>query len=142
MENTKSVISGVVGALVLTGLHQTIKKLYEDAPRVDLLGMQAIAKIMQERTPEEDDLYTLSLTGDLVFNSLNYSMVGLSQKPIQMGAIIGFGTGLATAFLPGPLGLDDDLSSRNNSMRALSISYYFLGGLAAGICLSVLRKRE
>ncbi|HEX8547782.1 MAG TPA: hypothetical protein VF691_12525, partial [Cytophagaceae bacterium] len=128
MENTKSIISGVVGALVLTGLHQTIKKVYEDAPRVDLLGMQAIAKIMKEKTPEDDKLYGLSLAGDLIFNSFNYSLVGLSKSPVQMGAIIGFGTGLATAYLPGPLGLNDDLSSRNSSMKALSIGYYFLGG--------------
>ena len=64
---------GVAGAAALTLLHETVKKAVPNAPRMDLLGMNTLAKglkIVGARTPDERKLYGWSLTGDLISNTL------------------------------------------------------------------------
>ena len=85
---------GVAGAAALTLLHETIKKTVPNAPRMDLLAMNALSKglkIVGARTPNERKLYGLSLTGDLLSNSIFYSFAGIGKKEnaLARGAALG-----------------------------------------------------
>ena len=74
---------GVAGAAALTLLHETIKKTVPNAPRMDLLAMNALSKglkIVGARTPNERKLYGLSLTGDLLSNSIFLQFCRNRQK--------------------------------------------------------------
>jgi hypothetical protein len=51
---------GLAGAVALTLLHETIKRITPNAPRMDLLGMNAITKglrYINAKTPNERELY-------------------------------------------------------------------------------------
>src|SRR5690242_3482325 len=73
--------SGLAGACALTAAHQLLRGATRDAPRMDVLGERAIAKSLRAAdlpAPAEGRLYPAALVGDVVSNSLYYSLVGLS----------------------------------------------------------------
>lgn len=75
--NVKGTIGGLAGACALTLLNEGAKKLDKDAPKLDLLGMNAVARLMKGNsiaTQAADKLFPVALAGDLVSNSLYYSM--------------------------------------------------------------------
>lgn len=99
MNPLKALGSGLAGACALTLVHQTARKLTDKAPRADVLGMRAIAKAIRKtgrQSPPDDQLYPMALAGDLVSNSLYYSLVGTGGGPGTWlrGAALGLGAGL------------------------------------------------
>ncbi|MCK6551153.1 hypothetical protein L6R52_35290, partial [Myxococcota bacterium] len=64
--------SGLIGALALTGLNEGVRRARADAPRLDRLGMKALAALVERlfgRRPTEATLYRLALAGDLASNA-------------------------------------------------------------------------
>ncbi|WP_128543808.1 hypothetical protein [Larkinella soli] len=147
--NTKpvqSLASGLAGALALTLVHETARRFIPEAPRADLLGMRAIAKIMEsagQKPPADDELHTLALAGDVVSNAAYYSLVGLArdQDTRLVGSALGALAGLGAVLLPGPMGLGKAPSARTPATVAMTIGWYFIGGLAAGSLLHWWRKQ-
>lgn len=45
MKLSSAIGGGIAGALVLTAIHETVRRLNDSAPRMDLLGMEAMANI-------------------------------------------------------------------------------------------------
>lgn len=132
----RALLSGAVGATVLTALHQTARALTDDAPRMDLLGMRALARTFRasgEEPPPRDTLYDLTLAGDLVANSLYYSLVGDGDRDEVWGrgALLGLAAGVGTVVLPPLLGLGGAPSRRTPATAAMTVAWYTLGGLAA-----------
>lgn len=75
-----ALLSGVVGATTLTVVHESVRQIRRNAPRMDTLGRRAIVRGMEAvgmEPPAEDRLQTAALAGDLVSNSLYYALVGL-----------------------------------------------------------------
>ena len=132
----KALASGAVGATALTIVHETVRRLVPNAPRVDVLGMRAIARPMRElgqEPPPRDTLFYLALVGDLVSNSLYYSLIGLgSRKDVwRRGAALGLTAGVAGVLLPGPLGLGHQPGQRFPATQVMTVAWYLIGGLAA-----------
>ena len=83
MKQLSSIISGLAGSVALTILHELLKKNVSAAPRMDKLGEQSLSKIFSatgSEIPPADDLYKLTLGGDIVGNAAYYSMVGIKPK--------------------------------------------------------------
>ena len=139
---------GVAGAAAITLIHETLKKTVPNAPRMDLLGMNAIAKglrIIGARTPGEKKLYGWSLTGDLLSNAIFYSFAGIGQKEnaLAKGAVLGLAAGLGAVLLPQPMGLDKRYSARTMETKLMTIGLYVIGGLvAAGVMKLMDRKKH
>ena len=126
--------SGVTGALTLTLIHETARRLLPNAPRMDVLGMRAIARGMyhfNEKPPEEEKLFQYSILGDIISNSLYYSFTGTGRRAWWRGAILGAAAGVGGVVLPGPLGLGKEPSGRTPQTKAMTVAWYVLGGLAA-----------
>jgi hypothetical protein len=139
---------GLAGACALTLIHETFRRLDPDAPRMDLLGMQAIDKLTRKAggtPPDRDVLHPLSLAGDLVSNSLYYSLVGLGSKKTSLvrGALLGLGAGIGAVALPGPLGLDEAPSNRTTATKVMTVAWYLAGGMiAAGVAQLLTGKKK
>jgi len=119
-------------------MNESIRRFDEEAPRLDLLGMRALAEVVSP-----DNLRTKALVGDIASNTLYYSIVAAAppeQAPI-CGATLGLGAGIAAVALPGPLGLGEDATNRSTKTRVLSIVYYTTAGLLAGIVFRSLAGR-
>ena len=130
--------SGLAGACAVTLMNETIRQFDEEAPRLDLLGMRALAEVVSP-----DNLRTKAMVGDIASNTLYYSIVGAAppeQAPL-CGATLGLCAGLGAVVLPGPMGLGDDATNRSKKTRILSVVYYTTAGLLAGIVSRALDSR-
>lgn len=131
-------MAGAVGAVTTTLLHEFSRRLLPDAPRVDLLGMQALAQGLRAvglAVPGGRPLYGLTLAGDLVSNTAYFSLVSASPQaraPLA-GLALGVAAGLGAVYLPPVLGLNAQLTTRTRTTGLLTVALYTIGGLAAGL---------
>ena len=131
----KALGSGLAGAVALTLIHETARRLApETAPRMDVLGMRAIQKAALAVDAEPPvPLHEAALVGDIVSNSVYYSLGGAGSREdaLRNGAILGLAAGIGAVFLPGPLGLGRQPTDTPTT-QALTVAWYLVGGLAAG----------
>ncbi|HLL42180.1 MAG TPA: hypothetical protein VK369_03535, partial [Segetibacter sp.] len=73
MKLSSAIGGGIAGAITLTLIHETVRKSITNAPRMDLLGMEAIGKTLDSvdaEVPEEDELFNITMAGDIISNSM------------------------------------------------------------------------
>jgi hypothetical protein len=133
----KGLAAGAFGALVLTAVHQLGRAALADPPRMDVVGRRAVrrsARPLGARVSKRD-AQRWALIGDLAANALYYAVAtrGSPQLAPWRGTMLGALAGLGGVFLPGPLGLGRRPSRRHASTAALTVAWYAIGGLAAGI---------
>ena len=137
--------SGVAGACALTLLHQAARRAVPHAPRMDVLGERAVEsgfRAAGAEPPPQDRLHDLALAGDLVSNSMYYSLVGVAgrESAVVAGAVLGLAAGVGAVTLPGPLGLGSRPSARTPQTAAMTVAWYLFGGLAAGLAYHLLAR--
>ena len=145
MKIVNAIISGFVGAATLTIAHQLLKKNFKDAPEIDVLGMKTVAESLDKmgiEIPEQERLYNMSMAGDILFNTIYYAFTATGKIPLLSGSVLGLSAGLGVITLPGPMGLGLEYSAKNNIRKALSISIYLLGGIAAGACYNAIKDKK
>jgi hypothetical protein len=136
----RTISSGLVGALTLTAINETARQFIPTAPRLDVLGMRALSRSLRGidvQPPRGEALRYTALAGDILSNTLYYSLAGLGGKeraPI-VGGILGFAAGIGSVLLPEPLKLGGDATNRTPATQVMSIAWYTLGGLVAGASL-------
>ncbi|HZN66848.1 MAG TPA: hypothetical protein VFB66_16270 [Tepidisphaeraceae bacterium] len=141
----KELGSGLVGALALTAVHETAKRTIPHAPRMDVIGRRGIAKplyAMGVEPPHGDKLQAAALTGDILSNSLFYSLVALGDERnvVKRGLILGLLAGLGAALLPPVMGLGRQPGHRGLPTHLMTIAWYTIGGVVAAATLKALRR--
>jgi len=147
MKTIASLGGGLAGACAVTLMQQSIKKIVPAAPRMDLLGMNAISKGLNAagiKTPTGNKLYTMALAGDILSNSLYYSMTGAgNEKNIWLkNSLFGLAAGIAAVTLPGPLGLEEKHGNRTTPTKLMTIGLYVAGALVATAITKLLNKKK
>ena len=141
---TKALAAGAVGALTTNVLHEITRRIVPNAPRVDILGMQALAKGLTataDTTPTGDDLYRATLVGDLISNSAYFSAVGFGGgNAVALGLGLGAVAGIGAVVLPPRMGLDEKPTARTPMTEAITVALYTAGGLAAGMTFAALSE--
>ncbi|MEO6069239.1 MAG: hypothetical protein ABIN57_04050 [Chitinophagaceae bacterium] len=145
MEKLIAIGGGLAGAAALTLLHETIRHQDSDAPRMDLLGMSALSKLLHKldtTPPGRDKLYLMTMTGDLLSNTIYYSAAGLGgQKNVWLnGAFLGLSAGLGAVLLPKPMRLNEGYSGRTTKTKIITVGLYLFGGLVSAATISLLKK--
>jgi hypothetical protein len=145
MSLAKAILSGFVGACALSLLNESARQFIDDAPRLDVLGKRAIALPLMKAgqiPPNDSQLYWISMTGDIVLNTLYYSLVSLGEqeKAFQNGALLGLAAGVGTVILPKHLGLGTEPSARTGQTQMMTVAWYLAGGLAAAATSQALSK--
>jgi hypothetical protein len=138
MRLTQALISGAAGALALNVLHETARRVIPHAPRMDVIGMRALARSLRgvdQNVPPRDELFTWTLVGDLLSNALYYSLVGLGSKDgiWFRGAALGAAAGVGGALLPPKMGLGHQPDEETPATQAMTVAWYLAGGLVAAI---------
>ncbi|RZK31757.1 MAG: hypothetical protein EOO63_03310, partial [Hymenobacter sp.] len=109
MKLLSSLAAGFAGAIALTALHETARRLRPaDAPRMDVLGERGLRKLLglaDLPQPDSDTAYAATMLGDIVSNGLYYSLVGSSRHSLRRGVLLGAAAGVGGVVLPGPMGL-------------------------------------
>jgi hypothetical protein len=129
---------GLAGALSLTLLHEAARRVLPSAPRLDVLGMRALGKslrALEQPVPDQHRLHTAALVGDLISNTMYYSLIGAGERTSarRRGALLGLAAGIGAVVLPGPLGLGRGPSRRTVATQMMTIGWYLAGGLIAGM---------
>ncbi len=141
MKKIIALFGGLAGAGTVTLLHQAIKIVAPSvAPRMDLMGMEAMTKIRKRvhlPIPSEDKLYKQTFVGDIIANTLYYSLAGGNASDLK-GTILGIAAGLGSVQLPEKLHLNPAHSSRTKATEYLSIGIYIAGGLATAAAIELL----
>ncbi len=131
--------AGLAGALTTNVLHEIVRRTLPRPPRVDLLGMQALAKSADAAdipAPRGRRLYLMALAGDLASNSAYFALTAASGRrgsaAYVVGGALGIVAGIGAVVLPRPLGLAADTTSRSLTTALLTVAVYTAGGFAAG----------
>lgn len=146
MKVLNALLGGLAGACAVTVLHQVIKNNDSEAPRMDLLGMESLSKLLNKagvEQPEGKKLYYMTMGGDIISNSIYYSMAGIGDtKTVLKGAASGLAAGLGAVFLPKPMGLNEQHSNRTRETQILAVLYYLAGGLVSSGVMKLLNGRD
>ncbi|MBO0934462.1 hypothetical protein [Fibrella aquatilis] len=141
----RSFLSGLAGAVALNALHETVRQLEPKAPHVQKLGERGVVKITKATglpTPTGNALYATAMAGDLLSNTLYYSLIGLAKPPaiLPLGAVLGALAGAGAVTLAGPLGLGDAPVRRTAATASMTVAWYVVGGLTAAGIFSWLNR--
>ena len=145
---TKKLSSSLVGALVLTLLHETLRKTQPNAPRMDQLGKQGLIKIadyLEVTLPKKPStLHNITMAGDIAANALYYSLVpGASGSHWRKRSLfLGLVAGIGALVLPKPLGLNPQESNRTRQTQLLTVGLYLSGALVTGFAYQTLLGTE
>ena len=142
-----SLAGGLAGACALTLLHEITRKKDRDAPRMDLLGMSALASLIKKSggtPPPNDQLFGITMAGDVAGNALYYSLAGIGPKRgvWMRGLVLGLAAGAGAVYLPEPLGLPTAPSNRTLETKLLTIAFYTAGGLLAAAAMELMDARD
>jgi hypothetical protein len=140
-------IGGLAGATAMTLLHESVKRIVPNAPRMDLLGMNAISKGLKSvdaKVPDSKKLYTIALAGDLLTNSLYYTLsaIGKPKNIWVRSGLLGFAAGLSAVMLPERLGLNEKHSNRTLSTKLMTIGIYMTGALVSAAVIKLMEKKK
>ena len=146
MKTIASLGGGLAGAAAVTLIHESVKRIVPTAPRMDLLGMNAISKGLNAagiKTPSNTQLFAITLAGDLIANSLYYSLAGIGkEKNIWWrSAALGLAAGIGAVALPGPLGLEERHSNRTTETKLMTVGLYVVGALVTTAAIKLFSKK-
>lgn len=136
-----SILGGLAGAAALTLLNEGAKRVSPNAPRLDLLGQNALAKFMKGNDMlSKTASQVFPLAGDLISNSLFFGMSRGDSAGSTMvrGALLGLGAGVGAVTLPETLGLEQKFTNKTNETKLMTIGWYLVGGIVAAAVINAL----
>ena len=133
---SSALAAGLCGAVALTAVHQLARRITNEAPRMDVLGERAIARTIEASggvRPTQPVLHRWALAGDLIANSMYYSLIacGRDAHVWQRGVAMGLAAGAGALVLPRRLGLGDPPKSHHLANQIMTFALYLFGGMAA-----------
>ena len=140
-----ALIAGLAGAVVVTILNETARRVDDDAPRLEKLGMDAANKLFDKAgqpAPTGEKLYWGTMVADLIMNGLYYAGAASGSAKAVQTAGMGLLAGLGSLFLPKKLGLVTAPTTRTPKTKVLSTAYYLLGSWVAGMVAQTLNNKK
>jgi len=138
-----AVAGGLAGTLTVASLHEGLKRITPDAPRMDLLDMELIRKglkTLHKEVPGEDELQRWAVGGELLCDTAYYSLAAAGgKKGVWLrGALLGLVAGVTAVILPKPLGLPQEPSNKTLATQLMTVGLYLMGGLVAAAVTQVV----
>jgi hypothetical protein len=136
MKVSAALAGGLAGTVTVASLHEGLRRVTADAPRMDLLDIELIRKSlksMNKKVPGEKELQQWAVGAELVCDTAYYGLAGVGRKKGTWlrGALLGLMAGVSAVVLPKPLGLPEEPSNKTLSTQLMTIGLYLMGGLVA-----------
>jgi hypothetical protein len=140
----RNILGGLAGAIVLNIVHEAARRLYSKAPRIDLIGEEALTKSLNAvgmEAPTGSLLTGSTLAADLASNTMYFSMIGKGgeENLLMRGAGYGLAAGLGAIGLTQQLGLSDAPVTKTNETKVMTVAWYLLGGLSAAFAMMKIK---
>src|SRR5688572_13781792 len=136
MKISAAIAGGLAGTLTVATIHEGLRRITPDAPRMDILDIELLRKgleIVNKEVPEEVELRRWAIGGELFCDTVYYSLVAIGdEKGIWFrGALLGMIAGVTAVILPRPLGLPEEPSNKTFGTQVMTVGLYLMGGLVA-----------
>lgn len=136
MKVSAALAGGLAGTVTVASVHEALKRVTPDAPRMDILDIELIRKglkSMNKEVPPEDELQRWAVGGELFCDTAYYSLVGMGGKKgvWSRAALLGLAAGVSAVVLPKPLGLPEEPSNKTLGTQLMTVGLYVMGGLVA-----------
>ncbi|HWJ28004.1 MAG TPA: hypothetical protein VNS32_15770 [Flavisolibacter sp.] len=147
MKVSSGLVGGLAGTVTVASLHEAMKRVTPNAPRMDILDMALIQKglkSMHKEIPGKDELQRWAVGGELFCDSAYYSLAGVGGKKGVWfrGAILGLAAGISAVFLPKQLGLPEDPSNKTLGTQLMTVGLYLVGGLVAAAVTQLVENAQ
>lgn len=147
MKVSAALAGGLAGTLTVASLHEALKRVTHDAPRMDLLNIALIRKgfkSMNKEVPEKDELERWAVGGELLCDTAYYGLAGMGgKKGVWLrGALLGLVAGVTAVVLPRPLGLPEEPSNKTSATQLMTIGLYLMGGLATSAITELVENAQ
>lgn len=148
MTTTRNIIAGLGGAIALNLLHETLKKKDNDAPRLDLVGEEAVQKSLEAvgepKIRDKKNLFATALGADVISNAMYFAMIGLGNNKNAWSKAIGLGltAGTGAVTLPKMLGLNPTPVTKTTKTKTMTVGYYLFGALVTAGILKFMDSRK
>ena len=147
MRAISAIGGGFAGACAVTLIHETVRKVIPRAPRLDLLGMEAARSGIQKagwHNPSSAKLYSVAMVGDIIGNSLFYSLAGIGKEKNswKKGLALGLAAGIGAVMLPEKIGLNEKHTNRTTGTQIMTIGLYVTGALLTTAVMKIIERRE
>jgi hypothetical protein len=136
MKVSSALAGGLAGTITVASLHEAMRRVRSDAPRMDLLDMDLLRKgltKMHKKIPGDNDLQRWAVGGELFCDTAYFSMAaaGGKKRVWLFGALLGLAAGISAVVLPKSMGLPPESSNKTMGTKLMTIGLYLMGGLAA-----------
>lgn len=147
MKAAAALAGGLAGTLTVASVHEALRRVTPDAPRMDLLNVALIQKVLQslgKAGPGEEQLQRWAVGGELFCDTAYYSVAGMGgKKGVWLrGALLGLVAGVTAVVLPKPLGLAEEPSNKTANTKLMTVGLYVMGGLAASAITSLVSAAQ
>lgn len=139
----RSLTSGAAGAVALTALHELVRRRVEYAPRMDVVAVRGLRRLLPGWRDETRRLHQLALVGDLLSNSLYYSAIAASTPSATWvrAAALGTAAGLGALLLPQRIGLGAPPHAERRANQLLTMVWYLAGAATAAAAATLAADR-
>jgi len=141
---SKNIIGGLAGAIVLTLLNESLKNVNSDMPRIDLVGKEVVQKTAEYfglDIENSESLLSTALVSDIISNTAYYSLINGEKEELWLkAASAGLLAGLGAVNLPDKMGLNDEPVSKSLTTKALVIGYYLAGAFTTAAVIRMMEK--
>ena len=139
---TRSLASGIAGGLAFTAIHEVARRRFTSAPRMDEVAMRVLRKILPGKFRDPRRLHQLALAGDLLSNSVYYSVIAAPTRKATWAraGVLGTAAGLCALFLPERLGLGVPHNSHRRTTQFMTVGWYLAGALATAFVATRVRE--
>ncbi len=147
MKVSAALAGGLAGTLTVASIHEALRRVTRDAPRMDILDMELIRKGLKsvnKAVPGEDELQRWAVGGELFCDTAYYSIAGMGgEKGVWLrGALLGLVAGVTAVVLPKPLGLPEEPSNKTTRTQLMTVGLYLMGGLAAAAIAQLVQNGQ
>jgi len=147
MKISAAAAGGLAGTITVASLHEALRRITPNAPRMDLLDMELIRKglkNMNKEVPSEAELQRWAVGSELFCDTAYYGLAGIGGKKSALlrGALLGLVAGITAVVLPKSFGLHEELSNKTLSTRLMTIGLYLAGGLVAAATAQLVNNAK
>lgn len=145
MKVSSALAGGLAGTITVASMHEALRRIRPDAPRMDLLDMDLLRKGlvgMHKTVPEENELQRWAISGELLCDTAYYSLAaaGGRKRAWLYGSLLGLAAGISAVVLPKSLGLSPEPSNKTLGTKIMTIGLYLIGGLASAAVATLVDK--
>jgi hypothetical protein len=147
MKVSSALAGGLAGTITVASLHEALRRITPNAPRMDQLDIDLLRKGLQsmnKKVPEENELQRWAVGGELLCDTAYFSMAaaGGKKRVWLYGALLGLAAGISAVVLPKSLGLPDESSNKTLGTKIMTVGLYLIGGLAAAAVAKMVDKTD